>query len=137
MSDGVNLKRSWLKETLLHFNFIAALHERRKIRRICVESLQLYRQVEIEMPQATNTARYVRVIERRSGADAGAVLKIMRLAEESFATWPVERPLNFRDIVQYMAVTDGLTMDIAVAGVGSRVVDFALHIVPQMIPADL
>ena len=137
MSDGITLKRNWLKDTFRHFNFIAAMRERHKIRRLCVESLELYRQVEIEMPQASNTARYARVIELRSGADAGTVLKFMRRAEESFASWPVERPLNFRDIVQYLAVTDGLHTDIAVAGVGSRVVDFALHIVPEMIPPDL
>jgi hypothetical protein len=61
----------------------------------------------------------------------------MQRAEESFATWPVERPLNFRDIVQYMAVTDCLKTDIAVSGVRSRVVEFAVDIVPKLIPADL
>lgn len=137
MLDGVALKRNWLKDTLRRFNFLATLRERGKIRRLCVEALTLYRQVEIDMPQASNTARYARVIERRSGADAGTARQIMRRAEESFALWPVERPLNFRDIVQYMAVTDGLHNDIAVAGVGSRFVDDTLDIVHHMIPADL
>jgi hypothetical protein len=127
----------WLEEALRRFNFIGALRERKQIRRICAESLTLYRQVEIEMPHASNTDRYARVIERRSGADAAAALKFMRRAEESFAQWPIERPLNFRDIVQYMVVTDGFKTDIAVAGVRSRAVDFAVDIVPQMIPADL
>jgi hypothetical protein len=128
---------SWLEDMLGRLNFIAAMRERKYIRRVCAESLQLYRQIEIEMPQASNTDRYARVIEIRSGADADAALKFMRRAEESFATWPIERPLNFRDIVQYMVVTDGFKTDIAVDGVRSRVVDFAIDIVPEMIPADL
>jgi len=130
-------KSSWLRDALHHFNFIAAMRERNQIRRICAESLELYRQVAIEMPRGTNEERYARVVEKRSGADADAVVRFMRRAEESFATWPVERPLNFRDVVQYMAVTDCLKTDIAVAGVRSRVVDLAIEIVPTLIPADL
>jgi hypothetical protein len=127
----------WLENMLRRFNFFAATRERKQIRRICEESLKLYRQIEIEMPQASIQDRYARVIERRSGADADAVLKFMRRAEESFATWPIERPLSLRDIVQYMVVTDGFKSDIAVDGVRSRAVDLAIDIVPQMIPADL
>jgi hypothetical protein len=140
-SDGQPGERlrtgSWLEDTFRRFNFIAAMRERKHIRRVCAESLKLYRQIEIEMPHASNTDRYARVIERRSGADAADALKIMRRAEESFASWPIERPLNFRDIVQYMVVTDGFKTDIAVDGVRSRAVDFAIDIVPDMIPADL
>jgi hypothetical protein len=128
----------WLEQTLRRFNFIGALRERKQIRRICTESLELYRQVQIEMPHASSTDLYAHFIERRSGgADTAAAVKIMRRAEESFATWPIERPLNFRDIVQYLVVTDGFKTDIAVDGVRSRAVDFAVDIVPQMIPADL
>ncbi len=127
----------WLEQTLRRFNFIGAMREREQIRRICTEALALYRQVEIEMPHASSTDRYAHFIERHSGANGAAALKIMRRAEESFATWPNERPLNFRDIVQYLVVTDGFNTDIAVDGVRSRAVDFAVDIVPQMIPADL
>jgi len=129
--------RNWLDEALRPLHFFAGMRERRQIRRICVEFLNLYRQVEIEFPQATPTERYARIIERRSGAGPATVQRFMRRAEESFAAWPVDRPLNFRDIVQYIAVTDCLKTDIAIDGVRSRVVDSALDIVPVMIPADL
>jgi hypothetical protein len=129
--------RNWLEEALRRFNFLASMRERRQIRRICVEFLSLYRQVEIELPQASHTERYARVIERRSGAGPATVQRFMRRAEESFAAWPVDRPLNFRDIVQYIAVTDCLKTDIAIDGVRSRVLDTALEIVPTMIPAEL
>ena len=128
--------RNWL-QMLRRFNFFAGLRERRQIRRICVEFLTLYRQVKAELPQLSHTELYARIIERRSGAGTQTVQTFMRRAEESFASWPVDRPLNFRDIVQYVAVTDCLRTDIAVDGVRSRIVDTALDIVPAMIPADL
>jgi hypothetical protein len=128
---------NWLVDILRRLNFLAAARDRGRIRRMCVELLELHRRVEMEMPRDSSTARYARVIELRSGADAAAVSNFMRRAEESFATWPVERPLTFRDIVLYVAVTNDLKSDIAVAGVRSRSVDFALGIVPELIPADL
>ena len=128
---------SWLGDTFRPFNFLSVLRERHQIRRICSESLKLYRRVEREMPEASNMERYARVIAEHSGADPNTVQAIMRRTEESFATWPVERPLNFRDIVQYMAVTGGLKADIAVTGVRSRFVDSVFDIVADVIPANL
>ena len=130
-------KSTWLEDTLRQLNFVATMRERRQIRRFCEESLKLYRQVEAQMPQASQTERYGRFIELRSGVSPAAVLTVMRRAEESFADWPNERPLNFRDVVQYLAVTDCLKIDIAVAGVRSRIVDFVIDIVGHVIPRDL
>jgi len=134
---GGAAKGSWLDSTLRPLNFVAAMRERRRIRRFCDESLKLYRQVEAQMPQASQSERYARFIELRSGATPSTVLTVMRRAAESFADWPNERPLNFRDVVQYLAVTDCLKIDIAVAGVRSRIVDFVIDIVGQVIPRDL
>jgi hypothetical protein len=134
---GGAAKRSWLEDALRPLNFVATMRERRQIRRFCDESLKLYRQVEAQMPEASQTERYARFIELRSGATPATVLTVMRRAEESFADWPTERPLNFQDVVQYLAVTDCLKIDIAVAGVRSRIVDFVIDIVAHGIPRDL
>jgi hypothetical protein len=136
-SDEHGPARSWLGETLRPFTFITVLRERYQIRRICAHSLKLYRRVAREMPEASNMERYARVIAEHSGADSHTVQAIMRRTEESFATWPVERPLTFRDIVQYIAVTGGLKADIAVTGVRSRHVDSVFDIVAGVIPANL
>jgi hypothetical protein len=136
ISEGA-AKSSWLEETLRPLNFVATMRERRQIRRFCEESLKHYRQVEAQMPQSSQTERYGRFIELRSGATPATVLTVLRRAEESFADWPNERPLNFRDVVQYLAVTDCLKIDIAVAGVRSRIVDFVIDIVGHVIPRDL
>jgi hypothetical protein len=135
--SGGAAKSSWLEDALRPLNFVATMRERRQIRRFCDESLKLYRQVEAQMPQASQTERYARFIELRSGATPATVLTVMRRAEESFADWPTERPLNFQDVVQYLAVTDCLKIDIAVAGVRSRIVDFVIDIVAHVIPRDL
>jgi hypothetical protein len=134
---GGAAKSSWLEDALRQMNFVATMRERRQIRRFCDESLKLYRQVEAQMPEASQTERYARFIELRSGVTPAAVPTVMRRAEESFADWPNERPLNFQDVVQYLAVTDCLKIDIAVAGVRSRIVDFVIDIVAHGIPRDL
>jgi len=100
-----------LEDTLRRFNFLAALRERKQIRRVCDDSLRLYWQVELEM--------------------------IMRLVRGGFAQWPAERPLNFRDVVQIIAVTDCLTMQVAGGDARSRDIDFVFDIISELIPANL
>jgi hypothetical protein len=126
-----------LEDTLRRFNFLAALRERKQIRRVCVDSLRIYRQVEAEMPQSTKMERYMRVVERRTSADPRAASKIMRLVREGFAQWPTERPLNFRDVVQIIAATDCLTTHVAGSDVQPRDVDFVFDIISEVIPAHL
>jgi hypothetical protein len=126
-----------LEDTLRRFNFLAALRERKQIRRVCVDSLRIYRQVEAEMPQSSRMERYMRVVERRSSADPRAASKIMRLVREGFAQWPAERPLNFRDVVQIITVTDCVTTPVAGSDVQARDVDFVFDIISEVIPAQL
>ena len=130
-------KEAQLEDTLRRFNFLAALRERKQIRRVCVDSLGIYRQVEVEMPQSSRMERYIQVVERRVSADPRAALKIMRLVREGFAHWPTERPLNFRDVVQIIVVTDCLTMRVAGGGAQPRDIDFVFDIISETIPAHL
>jgi hypothetical protein len=130
-------KEDQLEDTLRRFNFLAALRERKQIRRVCVDSLRLYRQAEVEMPHSSRMERYMQVVERRICADPRAASKIMRLIREGFAQWPTERPLNFRDVVQIIAVTDCLTTHVAGSDVQPRDVDFVFDIISEIIPAHL
>jgi hypothetical protein len=128
------LKASWMEVVLHRVGVLSTLRERSRIRRICQESMNSYRKISAETPESSELTRYAQVIQRETGADANTVQRAIRRAEESFASWPVERPVKFRDIVQYLAVTDSLRIDIAVAGVDSRFVDKSLKIVTKMIP---
>jgi hypothetical protein len=136
-ADEASSKEDQLEDTLRRFNFLAALRERKQVRRVCVDSLRLYRQVEVEVPQSSRMERYLQVVERRVGTDPRAALKIMRLVREGFAHWPAERPLNFRDVVQIIAVTDCLTTHVAGSDVQPRDVDFVFDIISEVIPAHL
>jgi hypothetical protein len=126
-----------LEDTLRRFNFLAALRERKQLRRVCDDSLRLYRQVELEMPQSSRLERYIQVVERRNCSDPRAASKIMRLVRGGLAQWPAERPLNFRDVVQFIVVTDCLTMQAAGADARPRDTDFVFDIISEMIPAHL
>jgi hypothetical protein len=130
-------KEDQLEDTLRRFNFLAALRDRKQIRRVCVDSLRLYRQVEVEMPQSSRMERYLQVVERRDSTDPRAAPKIMRLVREGFALCTAERPLSFRDVVQYIAVTEFLKTDVAGAESRARDVDFVFDIISEVIPAHL
>ena len=130
-------KEDQLEDTLRRFNFLAALRERKQIRRVCVDALRLYREIESEMPRSSRMERYLRVVERRDSADPRAASKIMRLVREGVAQWPAERALSFRDVVQIIALTDCLAMHVAAGDAQPRDVDFVFDIISEVIPAHL
>ena len=68
--------RNWLEATLRRLNFLAAMRERRQIRSICIEFLSMYRQVKVELPQASPTELYARIIEKRSGAGPATAVDV-------------------------------------------------------------
>jgi hypothetical protein len=126
-------KLKWLDGTLRQFTFLTVLRERNQVRRTCIDTLKLYREVAAELPQADSHQRYERVVARRTGADAAGVATILRRAKESFASWPYDRPLMFRHVAQYLAITERLNADPEVGGVCTRVD----AVVARFIPADL
>jgi len=135
--DEARQKDGELDDTLRRFNILAAMRVRNRVRRVCVESLKLYRQIELDLPQSSRMERYVHVVESRSGADHRAVANIMRLVRKGFALWPAERPLSFRDVVQYIAVTDCLKTEIAAPDSRAGDADFLFDIICEEIPAHL
>jgi hypothetical protein len=124
---------NWLDHVLRQFDFFTSLRERNHVRRTCIDTLKLYRAVAAEMPEASSRERYERVVARRTGADPDRVDRILRRAKESFASWPHERPLKFRHVAQYLAITEQLDADPDSGGLRARV-DV---IVARLIPADI
>jgi hypothetical protein len=49
---------------------------------------------------------YRRIVAAHLHADTASVETVLRLAEDSYAIWPVSRSLNFRDVVHYLSVTE-------------------------------
>ncbi len=126
-------KSNWLNDTLRNFNFVAVMRERVQIRRTCNHSLRLYHRIRAEMPDAPKMDIYAQVVKQRGHHSASDIPGILRHAEESFAQWPVDRDLTFRDLVAYLAVTDCMRANPRSKGVRSEV----LGVVADTIPADL
>ena len=126
-------RRGWLADKLFHSGLLTMLRERHQVRRTCIETLRLYREAEAALPAATHRERYEWVVARRTGSNPAGVRAVLKHAEDSFANWPIERPLNFRDVVQYLAITECMSANPSVGGVRARVEDK----VAGLIPADL
>jgi hypothetical protein len=105
--------------------------ERVLARQTSRESLRVYREVEEAHPELTGPTRYKAVVARQTGLDEADVETILERAEMSFASWPVERPLKFRDVVQYLVVHQHLNANPAALGVCSRLTTIIAEEIPQ------
>jgi len=81
--------------------------------RCCRELLGLYETVAADNPQLHGTRLYQEVVAMHTRCDAGAAQVVLKKAEESYAIWPVDRDLSFRDVVHYLAVSEILVADSA------------------------
>lgn len=79
----------------------------------CKEMLELYHAVARRRPELVGEALYRHVVAQRVGADGPAADELIRGAARSYASWPAERALTFRDVVRYVAVSEfvGLNRD--------------------------
>ena len=89
--------RQW---PVLSFMWIG--EEKRYFRRESRKVLAMYRAVRAQHPAVTGMALYEEVVGRVTGVSADGARALVRAAEQSFATWPSERDLTFRDVVHYL-----------------------------------
>jgi hypothetical protein len=76
--------------------------ERRYAKGASQQLLELFRHEQREHPELKGRALYEAVIARRLGSNSIlSAPEIVRRAEESFADWPRDRELKFRDVVHY------------------------------------
>jgi hypothetical protein len=111
--------------------FLRTWRERVLARQTCRESLRIYRELQATRSELTGVARYQEVVARQTGLDEKGAKKLVELAEDSFASWPVERPLTFRDVVQYLVADQILTADPTVPGTRSRLTAIVVDEIPQ------
>ncbi len=72
------------------------------------ELLKIYRTVAAAHPRLDKRQLYRQIVMVRLGGTLAAAEAVLVRATESFSTWPAERPLTFRDVVHYLAVSDYL-----------------------------
>jgi len=72
------------------------------------ELLKLREAIVAARPGLKKEDLYRQVVMARLRVTLAAADAVLDRATESFATWPTERPLTFRDIVHYLAVSEYL-----------------------------
>jgi len=80
--------------------------EKRFARRVCAEMLALHKEVLGRHPALRGRALYQRIAMERLQADAAAADRLLRQADESFASWPTPRDINFGDVVHMVAIRE-------------------------------
>jgi len=87
-----------------------------------------------EHPDLNGRALYEAVTARRLGINPPiSAAEIVRRAEESFADWPVERELRFRDVVHYLIFDEYMRAGQARAGTKTNMGEVVTRIIPEEI----
>lgn len=76
---------------------------------------------------------YEQVVARRGHLGDRTPEAILLHATESFATWPAERPLKFRDVVHFLAFDDYLRAHSASHGTLSDMRRMVERVIPEML----
>ncbi|HXB18012.1 MAG TPA: hypothetical protein VNV40_04165, partial [Steroidobacteraceae bacterium] len=96
--------------------------------------LDLFRREQREHPELKGRALYEAVTARRLGLNPPvSATEIVRRAEESFADWPVERDLRFRDVVHYLIFDEYMHAGKARAGTKTNMGAVVARIIPEEI----
>jgi hypothetical protein len=84
-------------------------HEHQQVARISREVLQLHSAAHAACPELRGRDLYAAILQLRQPGGPMSPEELLRRAAESYAAWPVERPLTLRDVVHYLAASELLT----------------------------
>jgi hypothetical protein len=112
-------------------DWLRTWRERATARAMSRAAIQAYHDVETSRPELTGVLRYREVVVRQTGLEEHEAQAILDLAEDSFAVWPVERRLIFRDVVQYLVIRHCLQADPQAHGIHSRLISIIADEVPE------
>jgi transposase-like protein len=104
---------SWPRKLLAPL--LVGWRERHHAAKTARELLKPYDKVAARHPTLKKRDLYRFVVVARAGVTLADADAILARATESFATWPVERALTFRDVVHYLAVSDYLASNVDAA----------------------
>ena len=112
----------------------AAPAERRYAKQASAQLLDLFWSERRERPDLNDRALYEAVTARRLGENPPiSAAEIVRRAEESFADWPVERDLRFRDVVHYLIFDEYMRAGKAREGTKTNMGVVVARIIPEEI----
>ncbi len=114
-------------------SFLATLipaTEKRYARRASRSVLDVYWQVRAAHPELSGKALYTEVIATHSHTDQEAARAIVLKAEQSFAEWPNQRDLTFRDVVAYLVFDEFMRLHPSRHGTRADMRRVAAKIIP-------
>ncbi len=92
---------------MLH-SIMRAWNERHYAVKHCRELLRMHQSLAAKHSGAKRFELYRQLVAQRTGGDVNAVEALLGHATQSYAQWPVDRPLNLRDVVHYLVVSEYL-----------------------------
>jgi hypothetical protein len=95
-------KRRQIMERRPALSYLWPGEERRYAKRESKIVLATYHVVRSQYPLLTGKALYEMVVAHQTGVSADDAKAMVRVAEQSFAEWPSDRDLTFRDVVHYL-----------------------------------
>jgi hypothetical protein len=112
---------------------MAAWRELRFAKKAGRSALAHYRRLRTDRPELIGQALYQTFVCERNAIDESAARAILQRAEASFAAWPNDRDLNFRDVVQYLVISEYLSSHPERGGTTVNMT----RIIAQIIPGQL
>jgi hypothetical protein len=90
--------------------YITAWRQERQVHRhlivTCKELLTLYVKISAEHPKLCERQLKKLLVMARNNCNEKNAYDVLKIAEESFASWPVERELTLYDVIHYLTVTE-------------------------------
>jgi len=112
---------------------VAAWRELRFAKKAGRLALARYQRLRTERPELAGQALYEAFVCERNALEASAARGILQRAEASFAAWPNDRNLIFRDVVQYLVISEYLAAHAERSGTTTNMA----RIIAQVIPGQL
>jgi hypothetical protein len=113
--------------------YVAAWREWRVAKQAGQAELDFYQTLRAKRSDLAGKALYEAFVCERNRIEASAARTILRHAEESFAAWPNERDLVFRDVVQYLVISEYLLSHPKRVGTTINM----CRVISRLIPMDL
>jgi hypothetical protein len=118
------------KKSGAFFSFPQLWKEKRFIRESSLEVLKLYVLERSANPKLNRRNLYIRVAARYLDVNNEAAEKVVRRAEESYASWPCERDLKLIDLAHYMIVNEYIDNNDIGVGLGPHFKEIVEELVP-------
>ena len=99
--------------------------------RVSRRLLKIYWQVRRAQPELQGAALYAQIVARRGDLGGRSPDAVVQHAMESFAAWPAERPLQFRDVVHVLAFDDYLRVHTDSRGTLSNMRKMVDRVIPE------